>query len=1376
MCPIKQINHFHLLRPFCLGWTLFWWVLLAPAPGAADKLHVSLLLGDLPTKAALEAVQDIYRAYPRLRHRLAFHVFPHLQPHRRPADLPSLKNSRLAFIMIMGRDMVEAAKPELREAIQKGGVVYYVMGGSYNDEDKALGIKSDPQLQEYFSEGGKENIKNGLLLAIKRDLALPVTYKPVAKIPEAGIYEHRTKKVYPDFAAFLKGYSAYRPGAPWIGVIFYKSNLVNGQTKPLEAVIQSLEEAGFNVLPAYAPLGYDLRKFFLEEGGPSDSENRPEAKQSVSPPTSRSRVRVVVALGLKIGIIPEQLDPQLQALHVPIIDAISLYSHSREEWEKSPVGLDLFERSFQIANPEMAGIIQPTVIASREKKADPATGLTYIESLPLPERVQRLVARIKAWVRLQDKPHREKKIALIYYNYPPGKNNIGASYLNVLPESLWEIFLHLEAQGYETGRRQARDRGITLSKQQLFDDIVQFGRNLGNWAPGELAELVRRGDKVFSPGLPAPGYNRGPILIPVETYKKWFNKLPPAFKRAVLKSWGPVEQSNIMIWSAKDGKKYLVLPAVRYGNLLFTPQPTRGWDQDIKKAYHDVTLAPHHQYVAFYLWLKYGFQADALVHVGTHGTHEWLPGKEVGFTAADPPEILIQDLPNIYPYIVDDVGEGLQAKRRGMGIIIDYLTPPLAPAGLNKELQDLKSLLDEYTVAKEKSGPLAAGKLEEINELATKLGVLTDLGKSELKTEDEVEELEHHLKEIGEKQAPYGLHTFGCSPTEDLRRSTAAAVVDIEKDLTPEERARRLADLENRLQRSGPRELANFAAALAGRYIPAGQGNDPLRNPDSLPTGKNFYAFDPTRIPSPKTYQLGVKLAQELLAAYQAKHGTLPDKLAFNLWAVETIRHEGVMESQIMHLLGIRPRWNHRGRVMGVEAIPRKELTHPRLDVILTPSGLYRDLFPNLLNLLDQAVTLAKQQQEADNILRANILRTKQQLLERGVHVELAERLATVRLFTTPPGAYGPNLDNVINQSHTWEKEQQVGEVYLKRLGHLYGQGFWGDKATFPTKNNPQGEDLSLMLFKNALSGSKMALHSLSSNIFATLDNDDFFQDLGGLAMAIRLLDGKTPEVYVTNLANPKAPRQETLARVMGQELRARYLNPTWIKAMLKEGYAGARFMDKVVEHLWGWQVTVPEVVDAAKWQQMYETLVVDKYGLDIKKLFQQAQNLWAYQSLIARMLETIRKGYWQPDQTVIENLAREFADNAQEVGMACCDHTCNNPLLLDFTRAVLLSVPGLAPQAEALQQAIEAVKNPAAAAKKAAVALGQLKPPPTAAPSDQPQPTKVEKQVEGYEMQEVNRSGLTSAPIPYLFILGFLGILLLLRLGWRQVGTIRKK
>ncbi|MEW6658934.1 MAG: cobaltochelatase subunit CobN [Thermodesulfobacteriota bacterium] len=1309
---------------------------------------------------------------------MAFQIYP--LAGIRKKTLAPLRESELICIWIMGLNLIEAVKPELEEAIKRGSRVYYVGGGTYGDNQKKMGVRADQKMVEYFTEGGQENIKNMILYVLKKEFSFNVTFKPVVKSPNLGIYESKTQKVFADFEDYKKAYASYREGNPWIGVVFHKNNVSTGQTRHLDAIIQSLEGEGFNVLPVYGrPYEDVIARFFFQTGDPNNSvKPSGDLRRGEEIPRAGSRVRLVIALGMKLGINPPTMIPLLSKLDVPVVNAISLYSQSKQAWEKSPSGLDIFERAFQIATPEMAGIIQPTVIAAKERSRDKATGIEYLEEQPIPERIKRLTDRVKAWINLQDKPNKDKKIALVYYNYPPGKNNIGASYLKVLPDSLWEILLRLRSAGYDLGGQETEGQGPGISKEQLFQDIQDYGRNIGNWAPGEMGRLVKGGGEAVFPGKPAQGISKRPVLIPLATYKEWFGKLPELLKNSINKSWGPVEQSRIMIWQDAGGKKYLVIPAVRYGNILFTPQPSKGWEQDTKKLYHDVTLPPHHQYLAFYLWLKNDFKADAVAHIGTHGTHEWLSGKEVGFTGDDPPEALIQDLPNIYPYLVDNVGEGIQAKRRGMAVIIDHLTPPFDKAGMNKELKELSALISDHNVAKEKSPPLAETKLTEINNLAQKLGLLTDLQKAEIKTEAEIEEVEQYLKDIAEKHTPFGLHTFGKSPADNYRRKTAEAVLSIEKGLTAEERKKKLADLEERISRSGPRELDSFGAALSGKYIPAGQGNDPIRNPHSLPTGKNFYSFDPTKIPSKATYEMGVKLARELIEGYQARHGQYPDKLTFNLWSTETIRHEGVMDSQIMYLLGIKPTWDERGRVAGVEAISRKELGRPRIDVTIVPSGLYRDLFPNLMDLLDKAVTLAKKQTEEDNLVRANVLQTRKMLIDKGVSKELAERLAAVRLFTAPPGAYGTNIDTVIPLSNTWDHEKQVADVFLMRMSHLYGQGFWGDKIQNPGKKNQNNEDISLTLLKSALSGTKLAVHSRSGNVFATLDNDDFFQYLGGTAMAIRAVDGKTPEVRVTNMTNPGNPKQETLEKFMGREMRARYLNPEWIKAMMQEGYAGARFIDKVVEHLWGWQVTVPEAVDAAKWNEMYETYVLDKNGLDIKKMFKDAQNMWAYQSLVARMLETVRKGYWHPDKKVMETLSKEYAESAKEVGLACCDHTCNNPLLTEFTSTVLMSVPGLENRVKEFKQALDAVKNPQPAAKDRDVPASPDAKNPSAElpPKDsQASPAGTSQKVEGYEVQEVNRSGFSAAPIPYLFILGFLFFLLLLRVGWRRKGGISK-
>lgn len=1311
----------------------------------AEPLKVSLLLGDTHTGTTIEAikaVQEVIRdrwpsgvGHPKYDG-VSFYSYPTQDIQKR--DLKHLRESRLVILRVRDRRLVDAAGPALGAVSEEGGVIYAV-GGGYEADHRKMGIRIDEKINAYYQTRVVENLKNMILYALKKDFSLDLPCGEPEALPEVGIYDGASGKVFPSVDAYRDACGrravSGQDEKPWVGVLFYRASLESGQMKPLDAVVRSLEAQGFNVLSAYGhPTETALERIFLAPGAP--------------------KIRLLVAIGAKMAQNSEAVIPLLSKLRVPVINAIALASQSEEEWLKSPVGLDILERGWQVAGSEMAGIIQPTVIASKERSVDRETGLEYMAYRPIPERIDGLTARVKAWINLQDKPNRDKRIALIYYNYPPGKQNIGAAYLNVLPESLYEIAARLNSEGYDLKGLGFGEEGPERGKERLFSDIHRFARNIGNWAPGELDRMAREGK---------------PVLIPLEVYRKWFAELPEGFRKSVLKSWGPVEQSKVMVWQVR-GEKFLVLPAVLYGNILFAPQPSRGWEQDENKLYHDVVLPPHHQYIAFYLWLRHWFRADAVAHIGTHGTHEWLPGKEVGFTREDPPEVLIGDLPNIYPYNVDNVAEGIQAKRRGAAVVIDHMTPPFDKAGLNRELRELVSLLNDYRIAREKSPVLAETKLEGLNTLARKIGLAKDLGLGTI-TASDVETLDDYLTDIAEKQTPFGLHTFGKSPEERYRKSTVEAILSVEKGPGIEVRAGRAAELEERIRISGPRELNSFMDALAGRYISPGLGEDPIRNPDSLPTGNNFYGFDPTRIPPRATYELGMRLATELIEGYRQRHVAYPDKLTYNLWAEETIRNEGVMESQVLSLMGVRPKWDQRGRVTGIEAIPRKELGRQRIDVTLVPSGLYRDIFSNLMVMLDDAVTLAKNQDENDNLLRVHVLKTKKMLMEKGIAEDKAERLASVRIFTEPSGAYGTNLANVIPKSNSWDNEKQVADVYFMRMSHLFGQGFWS------AKEEEGSEDISRSLLKSALSGSKMVIHSRSSNLYATLDNNDFFQYLGGTTMAIRTLDGKTPEVYVTNLANPKMPKQETLEKVMGREMRSRYLNPEWIKAMMKEGYAGARFVDSVVGHLWGWQVTVPEAVDAAKWSEMYETYVLDKNGLDIKGLFRRARNMHAYQSLVARMLETVRKDYWKADDKVAEMLAREYAQSVQEVGLACCDHTCNNPQLTAFTSNVLLSVPGLKSLAPGFGKALDTVKQPANMTAKALQPAVKASDVSVSAPDTRRQspvrpeqaPGKKGQKVEGYEMQETGAPASGSAPIPYLFILGFLIFVGLIALGFRK-------
>ena len=464
------------------------------------------------------------------------------------------------------------------------------------------------------------------------------------------------------------------------------------------------------------------------------------------------------------------------------------------------------------------------------------------------------------------------------------------------------------------------------------------------------------------------------------------------------------------------------------------------------------------------------------------------------------------------------------------------------------------------------------------------------------------------------------------------------------------------------LVNSGPREIDNLIAGLNGRYIPSGEGGDPIRNPASLPSGKNFHGFSPFKIPSPAAWELGCKAGRDIISRHLEKHGQYPQKTAVALWAVETLRNEGVNESTILFLMGIRPSWDPNGRVKGTEVIPAAELNRPRLDVLISPSGLYRDLFPDKLLFLDEAVQKAAAQTDLENLISRHNSEVKQRLLVKGLSEKQADRLSRVRIFTEMPGSYGNRVSEMASASGFWDDDADIADVFIKQTGFAYGLGMWGEPGAQALTENLRDADT--------------AVHSISSNLYGTMDNDDMFAYLGGLSLAIRKTSGKTPDTLISMQRNSGQVDVENLAKTLGRELRTRYLNPRWIQGMKQENYAGAREMSNFVENMWGWQVVTPEAVDASFWDQTYEVYVEDKYGQDLEEFFSK-QNPWARQSLTARMLEAIRKDYWKADEKIKKNLAVQYAADVIAKGPACCDHTCNNPMLNQMV-VNIISLPGV--------------------------------------------------------------------------------------------------
>ncbi len=1217
---------------------------------------------------------------------------------------------------------------QLQQAIARGARVYAV--GQTPDASTYIkqGIRFDGDVTAYFEHPSPTNLANLMRMLVRRHLDATFDVDPPVSYPEQGIVDLSNGSIHGNLRSYLAATrSADAPVRPWVGLYFFRYEAVTEQLDYVRAYADGLDMAGFDVLPFFGhPLDQALNAYCLA-------------------PDSSVRLSALITFSSLPGASPDVLRATFEKLQVPVINAIGLQD-SEASWQASTTGIPVGARALSLAQPELTGQVQPFVAYTQEAVTD--GDVTYRIKHTPPSRVARLAGRLQAWHRLQTLPNPEKEIALIYYNGHPGKHNIGASYLNVLPESMFSILERLADERYEVGRQ-------VPSADTLFSQVMRGGRNIGTWAPAELEQLVAAGE---------------PVLISLNTYKKWFATLHPRFRQSVTAKWGEPDTARIMTWQANDGQRYFVLPRVRYGHIHLMPQPARGWDEDAEALFHDVSLPPHHQYIAFYLYLQHGLAADAIIHLGTHGTHEWLSGREVGFDDDDAPEALIGNLVNIYPYIMDNVGEGTQAKRRGMATIIDHLTPPFDQASLNPRLRDLAGAINDYSVALEKSPSLAAVHLQTINRLADAAHVYGDLGLDDTIRAEDVQRVEHYLQEINESIVPLGMHTFGRSPDSTAAMQTAAAIVSRMSCIDPDTCEAQLQDLYRRIRASGPAELDALVAALDGRYITPGPGNDPIRSPAALPTGRNFYSFDPSRLPTEDTYRAGYRLAEELLANYREKHGgRYPEKVALTLWSVETIRHEGIMESQILALLGVKPRYDGAGRILGLEVIPADSLGRPRIDVVVTPSGLYRDMFPMLVGLIDEGVDLAYQQVESNNFIRTHVDSARQQLLAAGiVDTALARRLASIRLFGTASGTYGTGVNEAVQASDQWDDEEQIANVYYHRMGHLYGQGFWGDDPAGALPENAR--DLAVDIFRRALSGTEAVIHSRSTNVYGALDNDDFFQYLGGMAMAVRGVDGSTPDVMITNLTDPGAMHQETLDQFIGREMQARYLNPKWIEEMLDEGYAGARMVGQVVDNLWGWQVTTPEAIDAQRWEDWFDTYVADQYDLDIRARFAEAGNTYAYQTMLARMLEVTRKGYWTPDAETLDKLVTEYLETTEAAGLSCAGNVCGNTKLTEY----LTDVTDGTAQADAMHHLIDRLgklrpTSPVEApGGQAAASSGNASIPkpatPSAAPATQDAPVERPQPLKGYRMETtthelgaVQRGSQSSTPIPGIELIGLL-------------------
>ncbi len=1121
----------------------------------------------------------------------------------------------------------------------------------------------------YLHGGGIKNLAGFLVLLHNAAGGKPEIERPALEQRAAvGIYHPDVPR---HFSA-IEEYEAWlskRPvaNAPRVGILFFRGFLDHDETAPLDALIRALESRS---LAPVAVFGWPLNK--------------------AEPLFTREGKAVVDLLMLLDPVMPSAENGQFLERHG--LHAINLLTTAatEAEWRRGESGLPPGRLPIQVGNPERYGASEPILIAAAAPKAEGG------KPVPIQPQIELAAARAARWIALRVKPNSEKRLALIYFNNPPGKATLGASYLDLIP-SLRNVVARLREEGYQTG-------DSLPDPERLKQLLLLSGRNVGEYAPGELEALLREGHAA---------------LLPVSRYEKWFAEMPKEFQQQVVRVWGPPSASKLMTVRV-NGQSYFVMAGVRLGNLWLAPQPLRGEIAQADARTHDRNTPPPHSYIAAYLWIRKEIQADAIVHFGRHGTLEWLPGRDVVQTENDPGSALVGDLPHAYYYLVDGGGEFLQAKRRSSAVIVSHLTPILAAAGVPSDFLELKASLENYESTREGSPLVAEEHAKTAWTLAREKKLDQQLKLSESDPlASRMERLREYVHELEEQAIPIGLHRIGEMPSELALRE--AVTIYLNDSATPETKMEisanasawaealvrgaapapasqlcqpllKEAELWLANLRSSPRaELDNLITVLNGRYISSGVSGDPLRTGAALPTGRNLHDQDPRGFPSKAAWAAGERLAKELINSYRQKHGRPPKRVSFVLWYGESGRTQGLQEAQALALLGVRPVWNGRGQVTGVELIPARELGRPRVDVLLTISGLYRDGMPEKLALLDKAVRLVREAPE-DNAIQAQTLEVENDLIAAGTNPEMARKAARARIFGPQPGAFGVGMAGMMEFSRDAGDASAPAKLYLRNMNYAYGAGLEGVSI---------GDALKRQLKRN-----EVVVHGRSSNLYGLVDNDDTYQFAGGLNAATREASGRPPEFLIANARKAGAERFEQAAHFLKRELSTRLWNEKWIEGMKSAGYAGALQIAKEVEHLYGFRSTAPEQVDATVWQETLDTYIKDKRNLGLDRWFRKA-NPHARQMVAARLIEIERQGVYRFSREDRRALVAAYVQSVKESGVSCYANACANRNLIRYVAAAardLQAVPSSDLQAyeAAFRKAAPASWKPAVQAKAA--------------------------------------------------------------------------
>lgn len=1040
-----------------------------------------------------------------------------------------------------------------------------------------------------------------------------------------------------------------------VGLLFFNRYYLENNISFVDSMIRRIEGQGHNVIAVVRAGGSQVDTMLIQDG--------------------RTQVDVIIQTvnSFRFPDYEKGLE-QIRKLDVPVLSALIHTDYTPEEWEKSVDGLNLRMAS-ELTNMFRDGIFEPMVIAGGVKN-----GAGQKINVPIMYQLNWRVDRALAWARLRRMNNRDKKLVVTFYSEDGGKANVGshpAYYFNA-PTSLIKLMEGMRERGWNIGDKPLPDA------DELARLLSEETSNVGNWAQGEIDRRVKNGNVV---------------LIPEAQYLGWFQELPAQKQAHLIEKWGP-PPGNVMVHTDAAGQRFLVIPRLEFGNVLLTPNPDWGYLQNEKMLYSNDPLPPHHQYYALYCWLQKVYRPN--VRLSIFNNLELMERKMVTPSVRDWSGLLTGNYPNVS---IKFLMGGGGSKEIMSDLPISYMNT-IIPSGLNPNLNELRLKLGQLSdhLIPQLRKELETGIVAETRRLD--LGKDLNVDVDSLKFTELVMRLNDYLHEINLGNMPMGTHTLGEVPEGETRVAMVRAMLGDEFEqlmrrhlpqadtsnqigkmlsavllngVAPDEAQRQFLgavkdsataqlalalDYQHRIVQS-KQELAQYLNAFDGHYIETSTVDDPIRNPDALPTGRNPYGFDPDAIPTREAYALGSRLADDIIARHRAKQGGYPRKVGFVLWAGEILKNHGVLESEALYMMGVRPVWDSKGKVTGVEIIPREELGRPRIDVVATTSGDYRDGFQDKAQMIEDATRMVTELDEPGNQVRENSLAYRDQFKKMGKTPAEIDNLMAVRVFSPALGTYATSLQNVTKANDTWKNDSTLSNLYLDRMGHAYGKGTVGAYERDYFIQNLQTVDAGVF--------------SRSSSMYGIMDGPpepaSFF---GGLQLAVRntTAERRNVDLYMSDVQDAKKGKVETLEQFYAKELQSRALNPKWLAGMMREGYNGAHYMQNVAENMWAWDVTSPTLVQDKDWEAMNEVFIEDKFGLGMSEFFEKA-NPFAKQTILSTMLGAAEKGYWKALPQTLAGVSKALAQSVAKNGAGCSSAICNTQTIQRFAVAALDAVPG---------------------------------------------------------------------------------------------------